>query len=227
MRKILKQLLFSNAVLTILLQLRPVLGQDTSRFEGVITFAMTMPQLGDQNYESLASIKGDKMMMTTDLGPMGSMQIYSDKVKHTHVMVMSMSKTAIETDDSKGKLTSTGDTMVISTANTQTINGYTTREFDGNSASGAIKIWASADVPASVRDALFWDHSNPGAGDSRIYLLLQEKGLAPIRTIKVTNSGTLTVDFVKFENKKIDDSVFEIPADIKVTRTTPGNTSGH
>jgi hypothetical protein len=222
MHKLIQRTSLFVALLLVLLPLAKVYAQDTggTKFEGTITFEITVPQLPDK-ISAQVNLKGQQMMMSIDMGAMGSQETLMDMSKRTVVSYSTAQKSGMQVDLPPADTKPTGDTTMIATGKTQTINGYNAQQFTANSPMGPMEIWATGDLPQNSRDALIsYGKNNPQGGGSGIYNALANKGLAPIRTIQSTSSGAVTVDVLKIEAKPIADAVFVVPSDIKIKHMT-------
>jgi len=197
------------------------------KFEGAITFSVTVPQLGDEKLAMITYIKGNKTATIIDMGAMGSQHMYSDLDKRTIAVVSGEGKTGIIMDlpndtavvaKAVNKVDNKSDTKadnsdLKATGKIETVNGYKAQEFIAPTKTGSMDIWATTDLPESVRSGMIASmKNNPQSQGSGAFAALATKGLAPVRITIITGGQTAaTVDLVKFEVKPIDDAAM-VPA---------------
>jgi len=194
-------------------------------FEGVVTYSVTVPMLGDDKLPMITSIKGGNAATVIDMGAMGKQQIYINN--QTHTMSIITGKNGF-TMPMPAKTNDSADiNAIVPTGKKDVINGHAAEEYTATISEGdhqgTMDIWASNDFPADIRSELTHALSdNPQNGGNKVFNALFAKGLAPVR-ISIATDGTTqaTIDFVKFEKKAVDDATMNPPADIKLQPMDP------
>ncbi len=200
-------------------------------FEGTITWSMSMPMMGDDDQHPMViDIKGKKSVVDIDMGAMGSMKTYSDGDTKKIYMVMEAMKSGFVVDmaaDSalkKTAQTQLGSIDLKPTGKKETIAGHPAEEYllTGVKMKGMnldMSIWAAADFPNDMRESLYHAlNSDPGQDtkETKAMRQLADKGLMPVRTVmKKDGEVVVTTEFVKYEQKSLDDALFVPPANIK------------
>ncbi|MDP4197991.1 MAG: DUF4412 domain-containing protein [Bacteroidota bacterium] len=196
-------------------------------FEGTATWSLSIPQMDDEKHEMTINMKADKVETDLDLGAQGGIKTYLDRANKKVYIVMSAMKSGMVMDmpnDSVIK-SKTEDIEVKSTGQKETVAGHIAEEYQIHAKSGEISMWMSADFPQNVRDAFHRamgaQHQDPAA--SHAMEQLAAKGLVPVKMV-VKNGGEIAaaMELVKLEPKKLDDSVFETPKDIKFSPMPTG-----
>ncbi len=192
-------------------------------FEGTITLQVTAPQLGNKPMEVMTSMKGDKAVTEMN-GPMGSMKVYIGVRPGKIVQVMSGMKMGMQMDVPPS---SANDSLMapvpVATGQHQTIAGYDCELYliPMRDTSVKMKAWMTTGAAKMVMDGLRSAFTRsgramPGPMSSAFGKMFQ-KGLVPIKVESPMPDGSVsTVVFEKYETKSLDDSIFEIPSDIKI-----------
>ncbi len=198
-------------------------------FEGTITWSMTMPIMGDEDkHPMLINIKGKKTEVEMDMGAMGTMKTYTDDdTKKTYIVqgtmgfIMDMAK---DSDIKKASQNQFDSIDLKSTGKKETIDGHSAEEYllTGIKMKGMtldMSIWAAGDFPKDLRESLYHSMStnpNQDGKQKKAMKLLFDKGQVPIRTVmKKGDDVVVTMDFVKYEQKSLNDALFVPPSDIK------------
>ena len=203
-------------------------------FEGTISMEVSAASFGDKPIPMSMSTKGEKSLIQIEI-PQGNMAMYIDRASNKMTMVMAAQKMGMEMDMKKMEemaKKSDDESSVKETDQKKTINGYNCELYIVTSEkSGVSNWWMTKDLPKSMIAALRNAFKNGGLGMSRgrkggishEIEELFEKGWLPIRmeTIK-DGKAESTVTFVKYEQKKLDDSIFILPSDITIMQMPAG-----
>ena len=201
-------------------------------FEGTITWSMTMSMLGDDDaHPMIINVKGKKSETEMEMGAMGSMKTYSNQETRKMYMCMAMGATKMnyvtDIDDptlQKAAQKATDSLDLKPTGKKETIAGHPAEEFllTGIKAQGAsvdLSIWAAADFPKDMQETFSNSMNNKPGQDpkqTKAFRKLADKGLVPVRVVmKKDGEVAMSMEFVKYEQKSIDDSVVTPPADVK------------
>ncbi len=193
------------------------------KFEGTITYSIAVPQLGDDKLTMTTNMKGNLSSTTIDMGAMGSQRMYMNRETHTMSMVMGESKTGFTMDIPNDSASAKDDAgTLVPTGKSETVDGYKAQEFTATTKAGSMDIWATADLPAGVRNGMIESmKSNPQSGGSKVFSALFAQGLAPVRITMITGGQTAaTVDLVKFDQHSVSDAEVLPPTDVKFTHKT-------
>jgi hypothetical protein len=209
-------------------------------FEGTITWAITLPQMGDDEAHPMTiNVKGKKVEVEINMGTMGLMKSYTDEEKKKSYMVMEAMKMGFTSDlpsdsaayASKDKSDSIN---LRPTGQKATIAGHSAEEYilKGVKSKGTtvdLSIWAAADFPKEMQDAFKNGFDSPGQDQkqTKAMKLLATRGLVPVKLVAKTDGETaMTMEFVKYEQKKLDDALFVPPTDIKYQPMPTGRGGG-
>ena len=210
---------FALASLLVLFVMAPQARAQTP-FEGTATWSMTIPQMDDEKHEMTINMKGDKVETEIDLGAQGGVKTYIDREKKKIYVAMSAMKSGWVLDFPNDSLVKakTGDIDLKTTGQKATIAGHPAEEYILHTKKADISLWMSGDFPKEIRDAFHRSMtSQPGQdpGAARAMQQLADKGLVPVKMI-VKNGEEIatTMELVKVESKKLDDSIFVTPKDI-------------
>jgi Domain of unknown function (DUF4412) len=199
-------------------------------FEGTITWSMTVPMMGDDDpHPMVVNIKGQKSETEMDLGAMGLRKSYIDYDSGKIYMVMGSSKTGFvsnfPSDADIKKLPAQLDSMDLKpTGNKQTISGHPAEEYliTGLKIMGQnvdMSVWVSSNFPEDIRQGFYHTLKSSSAQDPKLFKALKQlaaKGLVPVRTeTKQGGQIAMTMEFVKYEPKSLNDALFVPPADVK------------
>ncbi len=219
---------FCSITLLVLLSLAPASGvlHAQKPFEGTITWSMTIPQLGDdEKHPVVINVKGGKTETESEMGAMGAVKSYSDDSAKKVYMVMGAMKSGyvMDMDDpalKKANQSQTDSLDLTPSGKKETIAGHPSEEYllKGLKNSQAVSIWVTGDFPKSMVETFYHSMNKPGQDpkQTKAFRALADKGLVPIRVV-VTKDGEvfLTMEFVKYEQKSLDDALFVPPADVK------------
>ena len=191
-------------------------------FEGTISMEIATAKTGDKTIPMSISTKGDKSLIKVD-GPMGAMNMYTDRKLEKITMVMPAQKMGISMSTAAKTEKGSDDSKVTVTEKKKMINGYNCQLYTVTSEkSGTVTdMWLTGDLPKSMAFAFKNAFSNPGGRNSKsLSPAIEEifkKGLLPIQfEVKKDGKTESTVNFLSYKEEKLDDSVFVIPSDIKV-----------
>lgn len=191
---------------------------------------MTMPMMGDDEQHSMViNIKGKKSETEMDLGAMGLMKTYSDGDAKKTYTVIGATKMGYVADMADPDLKKMAEKQLDSlelrpTGQKATIAGHAAEEYlltgiKTRGISADLSIWVTADFPKELQETFL--HSltnNPGQDPKQTKALKQltDKGLVPVRVVmKKDGEVAMSMDFVKYEQKSLDDALFVPPADVK------------
>jgi hypothetical protein len=200
-----------------------------STFEGTITWNMSIPQMGDDDkHPMVINVKGQKLESELDMGAMGAYKTYIDLMQKKGYLVMGAMKNGYIIDmptDSNVIKNSGNLTDAKPTGKTETIAGHSATEYllKGIKAKGMtvdMSIWVASDFPKDVQNALTNGlmHGSGGEDSKESNAMRQfaAQGLVPVRVTASTGGEVaMTMDFVKYEQKSLDDSLFVPPTDVK------------
>ncbi len=199
---------------------------NAQNFEGVITMQMIVPQLGPDKVPMVITSKGDKSVMEMTIPQQGTMMTYTNRTTQKMVMVMAAMKMGFEIDLKKAELTAAANpnqAIPKATGQKKTINGFNCELYTLSPKDGSeVDMWLTGDLPKALSSAVGGAISgmnkvNSGGGSSKAFEEILSKGLVPIE-FDAKNAGQVmaTIQFVKYEQKPIDDSYFVVPSDINV-----------
>ena len=199
-------------------------------FEGTITTQMFSPMLGNQKIEMVSMVKGNNVLQTANDPKQGKMSIYTDMKTGTQIIVMEAQKQGMEIDQSAvdQAIKSMHLPVLIpkATGTKQKIAGYNCELYTLTiDSTQEMDIWLTKDLPKEVVAALK-NCTEAGMKSTGVksdgLMSLFKNGYAQVRMeIKFNGVTQLTNEFVKAESKKIKDTAFIVPADIKVTKFDP------
>jgi len=226
MKKITGYFLAFSLVLT--LPLAKVSAQSES-FEGTITWTMTMPQMGnDDSHPMIINIKGKKLEVEINMGAMGLMKSYADQETKKGYLVIGAMKTGysmdLPSDSAQNASHDKSDVLDLKpTGQKATVAGHSAEEYllkGVKSQSGTVdmSIWVAGDFPKEMLAAFNNGLKNPGQ-DSKQTMAMRyfaDRGLVPVRMVAKSNGEVaMSMEFVKYEKKHLDDALFVPPTDIK------------
>jgi hypothetical protein len=199
-------------------------------FEGTITWTMTMPQLGDDDaHPMIINVKGKKSETEMEMGAMGSMKTYSDFDTRKFYMCMAMGSSKMnyvadmdDPDLKKVAQKQSDDSLNLSpTGKKEIIAGHPSEEYllKGLKNAADISIWVTGDFPKEMQESFSNSLNNKPGQDpkqTKAFKQLADKGLVPVRVVMRRNGEiAMTMEFVKYEQKSLNDSVVTPPADVK------------
>jgi hypothetical protein len=209
--------------------LRGLYAQKT--FEGTITWTMTMAQMGDdEKLPMIINIKGNKSETEISFGAMGSVKTYSNlETKKTYTCAdmggrkMNYVADMDDPDIKKAAQKATDSLDLKPTGKKETIAGHSAEEFllTGIKAQGATvdaSIWAASGFPKDIQESLSQSLNKQGQDpkQTKAFRQLADKGLVPVRVVmRKGGEVAMSMEFVKYEQKSLDDSVVTPPADVK------------
>jgi hypothetical protein len=200
-------------------------------FEGVVTWEMSIPMLGDQKIPVTINLKGDKTMTTMDIPMQGTMKMYGDKAAKKMTMVQEAQKSGMEIDlaQSEAMMKNMPPSSVPkATGKKEKIKAYNAEEYS-STADGGIEVdmWISKDVPKEVAAGINASHESSmqmSGPKNEGFTELFKKGYAPLRTVvKKDGDVQMMMEFEKVEPKKLDDKLFVIASDITIQKNPPMN----
>jgi len=202
-------------------------------FEGTLTWALTIPIMDSDNHSMIMNIKGDKTEIEMDMGDEGGLvRSYTDLSTKKRYMVMTELKkgTVSDIDDSVRPDTTHDSLNINSTGQKANIAGYSSEEYISNEANGEASFWVTADIPKDVEKCFYQALSNSPGQDAKAIKemkYLDDRGLVPVRIIiRLAGQTMMTVEFVKYERKSLDDGLFMPPTDIKYDPLPSGGDGG-
>lgn len=198
-------------------------------FEGTITWAMTMPQMGnDDSHSMVINVKGKKMEMEINMGTMGLMKSYADQETRKGYMVMEAMKMGYTMDLPSDSLQiASNDKSDMAdlkpTGKKATIAGHSAEEYllKGVKSRGGtvdMSFWVAGDFPKEMLAAFNNGLKNPGQDSKQTVAMkyFADHGLVPVRIVATSDGQVaMTMEFVKYEAKHLDDALFVPPTDIK------------
>jgi hypothetical protein len=198
--------------------------------EGTITMQMASPMLGSQKVDIVYSVKGDKVLQTADDPKVGKISVYTDNKTGTQIIVQEAQKQGMEIDqvvmDDAIKSMHMPDLVPKATGKKDIVKGYNCELYTLMMDSvQEMDIWLTKDLPkdlwVAIRNCTVAGMKNTGVKSDALMNLFQS-GYAQVRMEMKYNGVTqLTNEFLKAEQKKLDDSIFTVPADITVTKFDP------
>ena len=200
-------------------------------FEGVISMQAVVAQMGDQAIPITISTKGEKTLMEMSI-PMGTMKIIMDREtgKMTTIMGQNGMQRDMNSDAKKNKKSDPDDTKVVATGEKKVINGHNCELYIVTFKDGESDMWVTSEMPATMLEAMKSSFtggmqalSSRGGSGGGGFEEIFKKGLVPIQ-VEMKKDGKLnaTVTVLSFEQKKLDDSVFEVPADVQIMQMPAG-----
>jgi hypothetical protein len=210
--------------------------QAQTAFEGRVIQTVSVPQMGDEKMEMTMNIKGEKMMINMDMGPMGAMKMFTLNGGKSMTMIMEQLKQGFEIDipeDAAKTASATTAPAMKATGKKETINGYAAEEWIASiDENNTMTFWLTSDIDKSLVKAMqtamkAQNAQSPNSNQAEIMKVMTEKGMIAVRTT-VTNGGetAAVVDLVKIEKASIPDATFTVPADIKIQKMDPAMMNG-
>jgi len=189
-------------------------------FEGTLTWTVKIPMMDDDAHSMIINVKGDKSEIDMDMGDQGGMMnFYTDRTTKKRYSVMTELKMGTVSDIDDSVQYNVKDDSLNPTGQKATIAGHPSEEYISNSTKGDVSLWVTSDLPKDVKECFYNSLSNsPGQNPKGIKEMkyLSDRGLVPVRiVVKIVSETIMTVDFVKYERKSLDDSLFVPPASIK------------
>lgn len=205
--------------------------QDT--FEGKITQTLKVPMLGGEAIPMIMNVKGEKMMMTMDKGPMGGMKLFFQEGGKKMVTIMEAQNMGFELDMPAGAAAA-GEQIpdFKATGKKETINGYASEEWAASLENGmTLNLWLSNDLDKSLIAAMTQSMKSltmqNAPGSEAIFGQIADKSMCAVRaTIASGGETQAEIDLVKIEKTSIADDVFVVPSNIKLTKLDPSMMQG-
>src|SRR5438046_1753444 len=110
------------------LALASTVNAQSQKFEGTITYDMHTPYMGEVDIPMTINLKGGNVMMALDLGAMGGMKTYVDRVKEKVFVVLDVSRSGFEIQIPKTDQNAIAPELKT-TGKKETINGYKCDEY--------------------------------------------------------------------------------------------------
>jgi hypothetical protein len=199
-------------------------------FEGTITWAMSVPVLDDDKHDMIINVKGDKSEMDMDMGVQGDVKVYSDRSTKKMTMVMSATKSGYTMEMKDVKTTNSDSIDFKPTGKKENIAGHPSEEYLIKGAYSDISMWVTADFPKDIQESFVRSLSNnprQDANETRAMKQFADRGYMPVRiVVNVSGETQMSMEFVKYERKSVDDAIFVIPADIKISPMPTGAGGG-
>jgi len=199
-------------------------------FEGVINMEISSPIL-EKPMTMAISVKGDRSMTAMQTSK-GNMNMYFDKASGKLTTVLGSMKIGFEMDMKQAQDTSrksaqdTSLATIEATGEKQVISGHHCELYHVTNASSELSNWwTAADLPKSLLNSLKAIYDNIGKGGtqglngpgSAAIQAMFKRGLMPVQVESIRDGKPeTTITFLKHEQKHLDDSVFAIPADVKI-----------
>jgi len=206
-------------ILTLVVALAaPLVASYAQSFEGTVHWSMTIPKMDDEKHEMVTNIKGDKSQSNIDLGVQGQIKTFmqDDKI---YIAMMAMKSGFVMTTPKALPASIDSSLTLKATGQKANIAGHDAEEYLLHTSKADIHMWASGDFPKSMIASLLHTlASQPGkdASQKAAFKQLADKGLFPVRLVVKSGEETeATMEFVSYEEKKLDDSIFELPKNIK------------
>ena len=199
-------------------------------FEGTITMQMTSPMLGNQKIEMISMVKGNKVLQTADDPKQGKIDIYTDTKTGTQIIVMEAQRQGMQIDqavmDDAVKKMHMPILIPKATGKKQKIAGYNCELYTITiDTVQQMDIWLTKDLPkdisAAIKDCTEAGMKTTGVRSEALMALFQN-GYAQVKMeMKYQGMTQLANEFASAEPKKLDDSIFVIPTDIKIEKFDP------
>lgn len=210
--------------------------QAQTPFEGRIVQTISVPQMGDEKMEMTMNVKGEKMMINVDMGPMGATKIFSVNGGKSMTVVMEQMKMGMEIDMEAAKAaqvaTASQQPSLKATGKKETINGYAAEEWSVEvDENNTMSLWLTSDIDKSLVSAMqaamkAATAGNPNPAENEINKVLTEKGMIAVRTTASMNGEiAMVMDLIKIEKASIADATFALPTDIQIQKM-PGMQQG-
>jgi hypothetical protein len=213
---------FLGAILTLLFSTNSF----AQGFEGTVSIEVNVTMWGGQPIPVTMSSKGAKSVMEMSMPMMGSMKMYIDRLAGKMITVMGQSGMEAPLNSETFKVTKTDNSTVKATGEKKDINGHHCELYTLTSREGVTDLWVTGDLPKSMIEMIkvsfkagMQSFANGKAGGTAsAFDEMTAKGLLPIR-IEMKNDGKsiATISLTGYEEKKIDNSIFVVPSDVKIT----------
>jgi len=197
-----------------------------------VQWKISAAQLGNEKVDMNYRLKGDHALLNMDMGAMGAMKVFVDKQSHKVTTIIPSMNMAMEMDmpDDQAVAEKSKNFDIKATGKKETVNGYKAEEYMATLENGSVMtMWLTPDLPKSFLDGMKGSMNFPGQSDKMGPAMKKifEKGLMFVRmSVAKEGQNEMTMDLVKFEEKNLDDSIFEIPKGIKVQHVDPAAMKG-
>jgi hypothetical protein len=192
------------------------------KFEGTVTMAVSIPQMDEEKHEAITNIKGDKIMTEVDLGAQGGIKAWIDvPEKKAYMYSAAMGKKGMIMDfpDDAVSNKEGADDGLKATGQKATIAGHASEEYSMKTDDGDVAFWMTSDLPKDIQQAFTHSMSMNQQKDPKLASSIKRlaaKGFVPVKTvIKMGGEIAMSSELVKIEPKKLDDKIFERPADVQ------------
>ncbi|MFI5201426.1 MAG: DUF4412 domain-containing protein [Candidatus Kapaibacterium sp.] len=189
-------------------------------FEGTVTWSMSIPRMDDQPHTVTTNLKGGKVEQEMDMGKQGLIKTYviPEKNAKKYYMVMEAMKRGMSVEVPDNAVEAS-DTDLTATGKKETIAGHPSEEYLVKTPTGTLSLWASSDFPKNLTECIansLRDQPRQDNNSSKAFLELAKKGLIPVKIVATSGGQTaMSMEFVKFEKKRLKDALFVPPTDIK------------
>lgn len=196
-------------------------------FEGRIVQRLSgIAELGEEGLEMVMNIKGEKIMVAIDMGPMGSTKVFITEGAPSVTVVMEAQKMGMKIpmpEESAADGSSNDNLTFKATGKKETVNGYAAEEWTADYSDGSnIVMWLTSDIDKSIVKAMYsamkaQEASNGGSKGDKIGRMIADKGMIAVKTIITINGERKgVVDLEKIEKTSLPNSTFEIPSEITI-----------
>jgi hypothetical protein len=194
-------------------------------FEGTVYWTLSVPQMDSEKHEMKINVRGEKTETEIDLGIQGGVKSFIDRDKKKIYVVLEAMHSGMYMDipsDSAAHAIASKEILDLKpTGKKEIINGHPSEEFVIQTPKANIDLWAASDFPKSLCESMHHAiASQPGQDpqQQKMLSMLADKGLFPIKIIVMEGTEVATtMEFVKYEEKPLDNAIFELPKDIKFT----------
>jgi len=194
----------------------PTLTAHAQAFEGTVHWSMSIPKMDEEKHDMIVNMKGDKTQTNIDMGVQGQIKTFVQDNK-IYIAMMAM-KSGFVADIPK-EISNDAIDPLKPTGQKANIAGHDAEEYLLHSSKIDIHFWASSDFPKSMLNGLERAMNSQPSKDQKMasaFKQLTEKGLFPVRVVMKSGEETdLSMEFVSYEEKKLDDAIFALPKDIK------------
>lgn len=187
--------------------------------EGTVTWKTVQPvkrsdmsgtRVTEDTCSVFTNIKGDKSESEIVIGTEDTIRTYVDLSSQKIYSYQTSTLTGFQ---SKVPSDSGIEVVIKKDDQKEDIAGHLSTKYTFMDGTSECTVWACKDIPQNLRNYL-----TNKAQDKTIkaaFRQLAKEGLCPLRTVILTKNGfTTTSEFVKFEQKKLDNSIFTIPSNI-------------
>jgi Domain of unknown function (DUF4412) len=188
-------------------------------FEGTVSWNATITQLGDDKHSMILNVKGNKIESEFDLGAMGVVKTYVDPGNKKIYQIMGGMKSGRVADIPSDSSGAGGGFELKPSGKKDTVAGHTAEQYSFKDAGADITISAASGFPQKLSN--LGQQIMSGQQDATMenaFKKLSKMGLFPVKLV-VTREGevSMSLEFVKYDEKKLDDALFVVPTDVKFT----------